>query len=51
MGRQERINKLVHDMNALIDECRTEELLTYAEVVGIIELVKWDILKETTGGE
>jgi hypothetical protein len=48
MSRQERIDKLVADMNGLIDECRTEELLTYAEVVGVIELVKWDILKETS---
>jgi hypothetical protein len=48
MTRQERIDKLVADMNSLIDECRAEELLTYAEVAGVIELVKWDILKETT---
>ena len=47
MTRQERIDKLVNDMNKLVDECRGENLLTYAEVVGVIELVKWDILKET----
>lgn len=47
MTRQKRIEKLVSDINVLIDECGAENLLTYAEVVGVIELVKFDIIKET----
>jgi len=48
MDRQERINKLVTDINNLVDTCREEQIITYAEIVGVLELVKWDIIKETS---
>jgi len=50
MTRQERIDKLVTDINGLVDECRVQELITYAEIVGVLELVKHDIMNEVTAG-
>ena len=50
MTRQERIDKLVTDINSLVDECRAQELITYAEIVGVLELVKHNIMNEVTAG-
>ena len=50
MDRAERINKLVDDINALVDECRNDNLITYAEIVGVLELVKLDLYIEVKIG-
>ena len=46
--RQKRVNKLVEDINNLVDECRLDNVLTYAEIVGVLELIKHDVMIECT---
>ena len=44
-------NRFVDQLCQLIDRCRFEEDLTYSEILGAIELVKFDLLQEAPEGE
>jgi len=41
----------VDELERLIDRLRAEYEMTYAEVIGCLELVKADLLSEATEGE
>ena len=37
---------LQHDLQGVIDHSRLEEDLTYQEVIGVLEMIKYSILRE-----
>ena len=49
MTRTEMLDSMAKDLNKVIDDYRKNEVVTYAEIVGVLEMIKFDVINETTG--
>jgi hypothetical protein len=46
MNHQEQITRFINEVDRVVDHYRKEYDLSYADVIGCLELVKFDLIRE-----